>query len=236
MFKDTKVRVVAGVVVIIAVIALSTFVWSSAIAGKNVTHTKSDVIWTWGEGPIGSSKLTRDAAGVNAKFKSSGLIPDQAVTFWIMFFNYPEECVAGPFNCSIEDLGAGTAAQGDFHWASGLVIGSNGKATFRGNLRAGELSASGLAEFPGGCLPGLPDCGGPVGLNNIEGALVVLALHSHGPAQSGDVLDEQLSTFLGGCEVFTGTLPGGFAADKSELAVNVGECATFQVSPHAPSP
>ncbi len=107
--------------------------------------------------------------------------------------------------------------------------------SFGGSLKVGDTSGSGLAEFPDACLPGLPDCGGEVGLVNVDNALVVLALHSHGPRLEGQALKSQISSFLGGCENFIGTGPGGFAASYSEIPTNVGECSTFQISPHPPN-
>ena len=229
-------RTVFGVIALATVVAISLILWSSAEAGNSNTKTTSDVIWTFAANPVGSSTLVRNAGGLHADFSTSGLAPGQAMTLWFIVFNNPEACEAGPFVCGPEDMGADAPAQGDFLLASGNVIGDDGDATFGGSLKAGDVGGSGLAEFPGGCLPGLPDCGGPIGLVNLDGALVVLAVHSHGPAQTGQVLKEQISSYLGGCEIFTGTLPGGFSANAGELPVNDGECATIQVSPHAPAP
>lgn len=233
--KKTK-RIISGVIVLVAVVALSLGFWSSAVAGQSSNETISDVTWTFDTNSVGSSKLVRNSSGLHADFSTSGLAPDQAMTLWFIVFNHPESCEAGPFMCSVEDMGADRAAQGDFLLVSGHVIGDNGNATFGGSLKTGDVGGSGLAEFPGGCLPGLPDCGGPVGIVNLDGALVILAVHSHGPAQTGQLLKSQISSYLGGCEIFTGTVPGGFAASESELPVNKGECATIQVSPHAPAP
>ncbi len=71
------------------------------------------------------------------------------------------------------------------------------------------------------------------GLINPEGALVILAVHSHGPALSGKALESQLRSYLGGCTVVIGTLPGGFAAAPAEVPTTDGECSTIQISPHA---
>jgi hypothetical protein len=63
-------------------------------------------------------------------------------------------------------MGANRAARGDFLLASGHVIGSDGNSMFGGQLNAGDTAGSGLLESPDGCIPGYPDCGGPVGLGN----------------------------------------------------------------------
>ena len=65
-------------------------------------------------------------------------------------------------------------------------------------------------------------------------ALVILAVHSHGPKLTGQALKSQLQSYTGGCDSFIGSLPGGFAASQAEVPVAVGECSTIQVSPHAP--
>ena len=156
------------------------------------------------------------------------------MTLWFIVFNNPDDCEAGPYQCGPADMGANRPARGDFLLASGHVIGADGSATFGGRLNVGDTSGSGLSELPDGCIPGYPDCGGPVGLESPEGALVIQAVHSHGPKQTGQVLKSQLQSYTGGCEAFIGSLPGGFAASQAEVPVAVGECSTIQVSPHAP--
>jgi hypothetical protein len=128
----------------------------------------------------------------------------------------------------LDDLGP-TAAQGDFLFASGHVIGSDGKATFSGRLQEGDVSGSGLHEV---ACPETKDCG--IGLLDSEKALVVLALHSHGPAMEGQVLKSQINSFTGGCEVFQDVDNDGFANDPTDIPDAVGECSTMQMSPHAP--
>ena len=220
----------------LVVLAVSLISINSAMSKEPATVTTSDVLWSWGA-PVGTtSQLVRTGNGINADFAASGLTPDHAMTLWFIVFNYPDLCVAGPSNCGPQDLGKDRPAQGDFLVASGHVVGADGTASFGGHLQLGETAGSGLAEFPEGCIPDLPGCGGPVGLVSLNGALVILAVHSHGPKQTGAELKAQISSYLGGCEVFTGTLPGGFAASEAEIPVNDGECATIQVSPHAPQP
>jgi hypothetical protein len=50
------------------------------------------------------------------------------------------------------------------------------------------------------------------------------------PAQTGDLLREQLTTFLGGCEVLTGI--NGFAQGPEDMPDAVGECTRFQKAVH----
>ena len=72
-----------------------------------------------------------------------------------------------------------------------------------------------------------------VRLTDPFGSEVAIALHSHGPALEGDALREQLTTFLGGCEVLTGV--NGFAQGFEDLPDEVGEYTTFQKSVHLPA-
>ncbi len=196
-----------------------------AAAGSSVQKSYSDVYWTWDmENAVGESKLVRNNQGIHAKFETPVLPARQAVTLWFIVFNYPDLCSDG--ECGLDDLG-NTPARGDFHWADGEVIQAGKNTKFEGRLRVGDLSYSGLNEV---ACPETQDCGIP--LENPEGALVILATHSHGPALSGEALENQLSTFSGGCDVFLG--PDGFAAGPGDLPDEVGECSTIQLSPHAP--
>ena len=71
-------------------------------------------------------------------------------------------------------------------------------------------------------------------LTNPDGAQVTLAIHDHGPAQSGRTLYEQLTSYRGGCVLpFLGDF-GGFAQSASDLPANPGECSTIQVAFHNP--
>jgi hypothetical protein len=188
----------------------------------------SDVNWTWDDpsNPVGESQLIRTKNGVNARLTTSGLPAGQAVTAWVIFWNYPDLCSDG--ECGLDDLGDASGAMGDFHLLAGQVTGRSGRATFAGNLKVGDLSTSGLNEV---ICPDTQDCG--IALERPADALVVLAVHSHGPALTGEALKEQISSFSGGCEVFLG--PDGFAAGPWDLPDEVGECSTIQMSPHAPS-
>ncbi len=222
-------------VVLIAIVAILLGIYAnSALAGSN--KSTSDVYWTWNmSDPVGTSDLVRNKNGISAEYSTYGLPGGQAMTLWFIVFNNPEDCEAGAFECGLADMGADRLAQGDFLLASGHVIDADGTATFGGSLKVDDIGGSGLAEFPDECIPDLGDCGGPIGLVNVDGALVVLALHSHGPKLTGQELKSQTSSFLGGCVDFIGTGLNGFAASEDELPVNIGECSTFQISPHPPN-
>jgi len=191
----------------------------AAIAGGSA-KSEAPVYWTFdlfGE-VVGSSKIVRTKNGITAQVKTTGLIAGHAMTMWIIFFNNPEEC-AGPV-CDPAVDGGNALTGFDFHYAAGHIVNGN-ETTLSGHLQVGELSTSGLAEL------GAP----PTALVNPQGAQVAVAVHSHGPAQTGQNLAAQLSSFLGGC--FQGLLgPGGIAADTGDIPVAAGECSTIQLAPH----
>lgn len=215
-------------VVLLVLLLLSAGVLS-ALAGTGSSKSDAAVYWAWDfnsgntSNPIGASELIRSPNGIEARYATSGLTPGNAMTLWFIVFNYPEQCAAGAYLCTPADLGD-TPAQGDFLVAAGHVIGGN---VFAGSLNAGDNGGSGLAEVLGceDCTPGLIEP---------ESALVLLAVHDHGPAQSGDVLKAQISSYLGGC---VGPFNGdefGFATGPGDLPDAVGECSTTQFSAHAP--
>jgi hypothetical protein len=114
------------------------------------------------------------------------------------------------------------AVNGDFHYGGGHVIGGSGRGNFGGHLAVDDVSGSGKAEIGSPSVP----------LIDPLGAEIMIALHSHGPATSGQGLKAQLTSFLGGCDTFLG--PDGLAAGPEHIPDGVGECSTFQYSVHEP--
>ena len=228
MISHAKKHKTSLVLMLVIILLLTTGVLAaSAAPGK--TRTTSEIYWTWDfmggdtSNPLGTSTLFRSPRSIQARYETTGLTMGNAMTLWFIVFNYPENCAAGPYLCTPADLGD-TPAQGDFLVASGHVIGSQ---VFTGELKAGQNSGSGLAEVLGctDCTPGLME---PMT------ALVLLAIHDHGPAQSGQTLRAQISTYLGGCVgPFNGD-ENGFALGFGDLPDAVGECSTTQFSAHAP--
>jgi hypothetical protein len=180
-------------------------------------------IWTWDPATeVGTSRLVRSNGGLSGTFHGTGLPAGQAMTLWFIVFNNPDACNSAP--CSVEDLLFNEAAQGDFLWGGGNVIGGSGQGNFGGHLSVGDASRSGFMEI------GMPERA--LGLLNPFTAEVHLAVHSHGPAVPGPTLREQLNSFAGGCDVFLG--PFGIAAGPEDVPTDVGECSTIQVSIHYP--
>ena len=229
----SKRKIILGVLVLtgLVIAAVSILVVGPALAKETEHKSTSDVMWTFESddpafsNPNGTSTLIRTKNGISANYKTSGLTPGSTATLWFIVFNDPLACSD---ECGVDDLGPGPA-QGDFLLASGQVIGSDGNATFGGHLSVGDTSGSGLNELPS-CPDG--DCG--IGLLYPETALVVLALHSHGPAMKGQELKAQISSFTGGCVVFQDVDNDGFANGPEDIPDALGECSTMQVSPHAP--
>lgn len=183
-------------------------------------RTTSTAFWTWDSStPVGSSTLVRTDAGISASYHAEGLPPGQAVTMWFIVLNNPSACNATP--CSVEDVLFNEAAQGDFLFGAGHVVGASGRANFGGSLKVGDASGSGKTEI------GLS----AVGLQDPRGAEVHLALHSHGPASTGQTLKEQIGSFLGGCLVFLGN-QFGIADGPGAVPSEDGECSTIQASVH----
>lgn len=210
---------------------MRTFALAAAMAGclaagtaQAGDSTHRGVSWTWGdEVPQAGSLLVRSASGLTATFNTAGLTPGNAVTLWFIVFNNPAACYDGAGNCTILDLMFNfLATEADFHFGGGNVVGAAGMSNFAGHLNVGDELRSGSAEFG---YPAVP-------LSNPAGADVLLALHSHGPKQTGTVLKAQLSSFLGGCGAFVGDA-FGWATGPGDLALAPGECSTVQVSYHA---
>ena len=161
---------------------------------------------------------------------------DQAITLWHVVFNEPMQCEAGPFQCGLADIGSNRAAKGDILLAENgsIVIGESGNVATSGRLYVGDLEGSALPMFAGGCPPGFDGCGEPVGLTDVDGALIYLALQSHGPALEGEALDEQIGNIYGGCDRVLGSGVMGFAVDFAENPDDPGECAFLMFAQHGP--
>lgn len=201
-------------------LALATIGTTSADQPKR--ESEKNIYWWWDTTePVGEAKLIRTNSGLKAVFDTSELPPGQAVTLWFIVFNNPEYCAYDPCRPPFDLFTPGV--EGDFHFASGRVVGKDGEAKFKGKLKVGDTSGSGRVEL------GIDD---GVGLIDPYKAEVLLAVHSHGPALTGQALKKQLSTFTGGCEVFLDPNNNGFANGPEDVPDAVGECSTIQFSLH----
>lgn len=203
----------------------------TALAADHVSS--SPPFWTFfAEPPAGKTKLIRSPQGLTAQFKTTELTAGHAVTLWIMFFDNPEACTVPGFCNPDIDIGR-DGVRFDFHYAGGHIV-NDSKTTLTGHVRVGELSTSGWAELVALGGPGAPPPFFVTPLTNPMGAQVILAIHSHGPAQRGRNLAAQMSSYTGGCDFpFLGDA-AGFAMSWQDVPDETGECSTIQVAFHNP--
>ncbi|MFW6084083.1 MAG: hypothetical protein ACODAA_02615 [Gemmatimonadota bacterium] len=129
--------------------------------------------------PGASARLTRGKNGVNAWLQTNGLTSGNAYTLWVVVFNHPENCIE-PNECRLADvMAADPAVAVDLIGTGGQVIGGDGRATFAGRVKVGELGERGI---------GLLDAFEPE---------IHLVVRNHGPKLPGAA---QLEEFNGGCE------------------------------------
>ena len=133
-----------------------------------------------------TATLRRNKNGVTANFKTSGLDPG-AYTLWFVVFNNPGDC-EGEEGCNEPDLFI-EAVKGEVLFATGHVVGNNGKGNFSARLNEGDNSGSVNSLF------GIPDNDG---LRDSQAAEIHLVLRTHGPALPG-MVNEQIGSYTGGC-------------------------------------
>ncbi len=219
--RSFRYMVLSGL--LLAVLALVVILPAPAAADEPEHRSTEYVYWWWdGATAIGSSTLTRTPNGISANYQAAGLPARQAMTLWFIVFNNPGGCSTSP--CSVPEDVFNPAAQADFLVGGGHVTGNGAKVTFSGYLPVGDASGSGMPEI------GYPELA--LGLLDPMNAEVVLAVHSHGPAMTGQTLVKQISSFTGGCTSFLGT--NGFASGPADVPANLGECSTIQRSVHQP--
>ena len=131
--------------------------------------------------PTSGSSLSRNNNGVFFTFSTTGLTPGTVVTAWLGIFNNPQYCATTP--CTPADFGNPDVEASVLN-AGGKIIGADGAATYGAYRAVGDTTG---AFF------------GP-GLLYAKRAQVDLVLRSHGLASlDPDILNQQLTTFNGGC-------------------------------------
>ncbi len=192
----------------------------TALAGGSVHRTTNDIYLAWDASVVvGTATVVRSPNGISTTFKTSGLYAGHAMTLWFAVFNNPSACATSP--CGGADL-ANPAVAGDFVYVAGTISNAK-KTTIGGHVSAGDPSISGWNEF------GLPELA--IGLTNPMGAEIHPILRSHGPALSGQALVAQISSYLGGCEIFLGDA-NNFATGPQDVPDAPHECADIQFSVH----
>jgi hypothetical protein len=211
---------------VVAIVLFTTLaVTATPARGSSADHSDSPVFTIPSpESPpavVGSSHLVRTDSGVSLTLQTSGLVPDHAVTLWLIAANNPEECEAGIpglSQCGPQDHAEG---RGDIsvHNVAGRIVGGKGTAQYGAHQRVGDTSN---VLFHGE--PGLLDP---------RGAEILLVLKTHGPKIPG-LTNEMLSTFAAGCatpvfppsldpvdEMVGTTLPEDQANDCAEIQISV---------------
>lgn len=187
-----------------------------------VQKATSDVLWSEDGSPVEGAwaTLTTHSNGGTLSVHTNGLSAGHTYTLWWVIFNYPDACsgscgeddlfvdgdpLLGPDFDQIAAVGASVV------FGAGHVVGNNGTATFATHLRAGQVK--GDREVV------LAPLEGPAGLLEPSTAEVHAVVRSHGPPIIGHV-DEQISSFGGGCTPETGgDLPEGNDCMSPQFAV-----------------
>jgi hypothetical protein len=141
-------------------------------------------------GPGSQGTLRREADGVTYNIHTSNLDPGAAYTNWGVVFNAPDlcsgDCDLGDVQVTPEDNEALFDSISIF-WTAGAVIpeSSPGAANFSAFIPQGEP----LGQLLRG-----------TGLQDVEEAEVHIIIRTHGQPIEG-LLEEQLTTVAGGCDI-----------------------------------
>lgn len=173
---------------------------------------------------VGESRLLRTDGGISINIVTTDLRNAHAYTVWWIVFNHPEECADYPGPCGPADL-SNSDVNATVQWGTGDVAGESGAVSFIAHLNEGETT-------PGGPVFDLPGDGD--GLEDADEAEVHVIVRSHGPVVPV-VLNEQITSFFGGCDVdVADELPEG-VENEPRVPVDVGECGDVQFAVHRPT-
>ncbi len=131
-----------------------------------------------------TARLVSTEEGIAGELSTKDLEPGHVYTMWVAIMNQPENCeLTTADHCTSSDvIGRAEAVDSDVTYGDGMVASSDGTATFRTFVPAGDLSASWLGNA----------------LKDPTGAEIHFALHDHGPAIE-DQLAAMLTTARAGC-------------------------------------
>lgn len=134
-----------------------------------------------------TSTLVRNSSGVSATIHTVGLPGNTADTVWWVVFNHPTACShpMGGARCGLKDLFV-PAVAASVQFAAGHVVDADGTADYGAHLSVGDTSGCASAALP---------CNG---LFDPRTADVHVVVRTHGAPLPG-LIDEQISTFNGGC-------------------------------------
>lgn len=157
----------------------------------------------------GRAVIRHDRAAI--RIETEGLVPGHVYTVWVVYFNDKTLCVDG---CNGPDFGV---AGGGVIFGDGEVAALDGSVSFFVDLRNGAG-----AEFDATPPPPFAHASYEASLNNE----FHIAIRSHGPQIDG-LVDEQLTSYGGGCEVDVGPTPGEVGDFPVPSAP--GECGEVQL-------
>ena len=138
----------------------------------------------------GTAKLHYNPEGLHVQVKTTGLTPGDVVTMWFQAF-HPNPAGGFIFTCDAS--------------ADGTIINPNGKASYQGFLRAGQIP----------CVNG-----DTTQVFNPDEDSLVLVIRDHGPVIP-ELLYEMLTNPNGGCKLATNT-------DEENEGLN--NCADKQIA------
>lgn len=145
--------------------------------------------------PAAGASLSRNNDEVFGTISTSGLAPGHVVTLWWAIFNNPEFCAAP--TCAPSDFNT-PAVNGSLQYGGGTIADLGGRASFSGYLAEGDNT--GAYAHP--MFPNLPNPS--PGIVDAKKAQIHLAVRSHGfPNMDPAILQQQLTSFPGGCSVAT---------------------------------
>jgi hypothetical protein len=136
----------------------------------------------------GAATLIRTTTGISYSVSTSGLEPG-ASTVWIVIFNKPENCAAGPGSCTASDLSNPTV-QGSVVAGSGHIGSADGIANFVGSLDEGTPPTGIQVNVPLGTVDGLQD--------SLQ-AEIHLVVRAHGAIDDMGGAVTQLTTYESEC-------------------------------------
>jgi hypothetical protein len=180
--------------------------FSAGGASSDPSHFQAANMFVFGNPAMlvpGAANLTRTGEGISFRAYTTGLAPG-AYTVWIVIFNRPENCAAGPGRCMGPDLG-NPAVEGSIVYGTGSIVGMDMVANFHGSLSAGAPPAGIQLNVPAGMANGLRDS---------RKAEIHLVVRSHGPVSTTGNAVNQLSTFEATCVICADLQAVAFPAVK----------------------
>jgi hypothetical protein len=206
------------VVVLILVVVGLVAVFVTPVTARNNNVTTADV-FEFDPFPVpgeqvegGWAQLKTNDQGATLHLKTAELEPGTAVTIWWVIFNQPENCEGYPDgSCGLIDLENPDVVP-EITYATGAVIGSNGKANFQADLAVGHTAQEWFGN----------------GFTNPTGAEIHTIVHSHGQVIP-ELKDNMTSTFRGGCGDDEMIVPGHPAYNDGIPGPNQCEDLQFSV-------